>query len=232
MVSIDDAVLARYSHGGKHFEIYVDSTKALDLKEGKAVPISEVLAVEDIFKDAKKGDRAAESSLEESFGTSVVAEVAKKIIKNGEIQLTTEQRRQRVEQKKKAVIAAIAREAYNPQTKTPHTPQRIEQAMTEAHVHVDAFESVNSQVPKVVKAIMTLLPISMERLKIEVLVPPTHTGKVYGSLRKHELENEEWLPDGHLRAVVVIPAGLEDDFYDEINNMTKGETQFKRLNNS
>ena len=38
MVSIDDAVLAKYSHGGKHFEIYVDPVKALEFRDGKDIP--------------------------------------------------------------------------------------------------------------------------------------------------------------------------------------------------
>ncbi|MFH1424166.1 MAG: ribosome assembly factor SBDS [archaeon] len=229
MVSIDDAVLARYAHAGKHFEIYVDPVKALEFRGGKDVPLSEVLAVDAVFKDAKKGDRAAEGSLKETFQTSDLGEITKQILKKGEMQLTTEQKKKMVSDKKKAIIAKIVREAYNPQTKAPHTPQRIEIAMDEAHVQIDPFESTTIQVERAVNAIRSILPISMERLKIEVTVPPAYTGKAYGVLKAHHMEKEEWLPDGNLKAVVTIPAGLEEEFYDELNNISKGGIEFSRI---
>ena len=110
MVSLDKAVLARYSHAGKTFEIYVDSEKALALRDGKDISIHEVLAVEEIYKDARKGDRVSEGALQEVFGTTDVLEIAKQIIKKGEIQLTTEQRKKLVEEKKREIINRIARE--------------------------------------------------------------------------------------------------------------------------
>jgi ribosome maturation protein SDO1 len=229
MVSIDEAVLARYSHGGRHFEIYVDPDKALALKQGQETTLGELLAAEEVYRDAKKGDRITEAALEEVFGTTNLYEVAKQIILKGELQLTTDQRRKLTEERRKAVIAVIAREAYNPQTKAPHTPQRIETAMDEAGVSISPFEPAESQVESVIKAIRPILPISMERLKLEVLVPPAHTGRIYGILKKYNVQKEEWLQDGHLRAVVEIPAGIEEDLYDEVNSIAKGEVTFKRL---
>ena len=229
MVSLDKAVLARYSHGGKNFEIYVDSEKALALRDGADVSIHEVLAVEEIYKDARKGDRVGEGALKEVFGTTDILEVAKQIIKKGEIQLTTEQRRKLIEEKRKRIVNKIAREAYNPQTKTPHPPQRIEAAIEEAHVSIDPFEPVDSQVTKVLKAIRALIPISMEQLRIEVKVPPAYTGKAYSTLKKYPIEKEEWLNDGTLRVIIKIPAGIETDFYDALGVITKGDAEFRRI---
>jgi ribosome maturation protein SDO1 len=229
MVSINDAVLARYSQGGRHFEIYVDPDKALEVKQGKEVPLKELVAVEEIYKDAKKGDRVAESSLADVFGTSDLYPVVKQIIQKGEIQLTTEQRRKMVEEKKKAIIAAITREAYNPQTQTPHPPQRIESAMDEARVHVDPFKSTDEQVPGIINVIRPIIPISIEKLKLEAFIPPAYTGQVYGHLKSFDVQKEDWLNDGTLRIVVQIPAGLENEFYDKINGMTKGEATFKKI---
>ena len=229
MVSINDAVLARYSHGGHHFEIYVDPSRALEIKDGKDVPLKDLVAVEEVYKDAKKGDRASEHLFEEIFGTSDLYLIAKKIIQKGELQLTTDQRRKMVEEKKKAVVAEITREAYNPQTKTPHPPQRIESAMEEARVHIDPFQSVSEQVPKVINAIRPIIAISIEKLKLQVNIPPAYTGQVYGQLKSFDVQKEDWLNDGTLRLIVQIPAGLENEFYDKINGMTKGEATFQKL---
>jgi len=229
MVSIDKAVLARLSTGGKHFEIYVEPQLALEVKHGKEMDMRPVLASLEIFKDAKKGDKAAESSIKETFGTTDVNVVAKEIIRKGELQLTTEQRRHMSEEKKKAIVAKIAREAYNPQTKTPHPPARIEKAIEEARVSIDPFESVDSQAAKIVKAIRQILPISIETFTIEVLIPNTCSGSAYGALKKYGMEKEAWLNDGSLKCVVKIPAGIEADFYSEVNGICKGTAQFTRL---
>jgi len=232
LVSIDKAVLARYSQGGHNFEIYVDPVLALKLKEGNSsVSIRDVLASNEIYKDARKGDKASETVMQEVFNTNDAEQVAFQIIKKGSVQLTTEQRKQMTEEKRKAIVAIIAREAYNPQTKTPHPPQRIQNAMEEARVSIDPFARAEDQIEKIVQALKPLIPISVERLKIEVIIPPEYTGKVYGILKHHSLEKEEWDNNGFLKAVVIIPAGLETDFYDEINNETKGQAQFNKITN-
>ena len=229
MVSIDEAVLARYVHAGRHFEVYVDPAKALKVKNGENIDMAEVLAAQEIYKDARKADRAGEESLQEVFNTTNPLEVAKQIIQKGELQLTTDQRRQMIDERKKSIVALIAREAFNPQTKTPHPPARIEKAIEEAHVSIDPFEKTEVQVEKILKALRPILPITMEQLRIEVLIPPEYTGKVYGTLKNYNLEKEEWMQDGHLKAIVKIPAGIEDDFYDDINSLCKGGAQCKRL---
>ncbi|HDH28440.1 MAG TPA: ribosome assembly factor SBDS, partial [Euryarchaeota archaeon] len=88
MVSLDDAVIARLESHGSSFEILVDPDLALDLKKGKEVDISEVLASEEIFKDSAKGDRASPEHIKEVLGTEDIFEAAKVIIRKGDLQLT------------------------------------------------------------------------------------------------------------------------------------------------
>ena len=71
----------------------VDPDLTLAFRSGEDVDIREVLAVEKIFKDSKKGEKASEELMQEIFGTTNPLEVAEKIIRKGEIQVTTEQRR-------------------------------------------------------------------------------------------------------------------------------------------
>ena len=53
MVSLDDAVIARLDRQGERFEIFVEPELAHEFREGEKKPdLSEVLAVEEIFKDA------------------------------------------------------------------------------------------------------------------------------------------------------------------------------------
>ncbi|HLC37458.1 MAG TPA: ribosome assembly factor SBDS, partial [Candidatus Nanoarchaeia archaeon] len=88
MVDVDKAVIARLKTSGKKFEILVDCDKAIELKQGKNVNLNDVLATDAIFTDVKKGNKAPEKELEDSFGTSDALEISEEIIKKGEVQLT------------------------------------------------------------------------------------------------------------------------------------------------
>src|SRR5438046_9956256 len=99
----------------------------------------------------------------EFFGTTEPLAVAKQIIQRGEIQLTTEQRRQMLEAKRKQIVQYIAANAINPQTAAPHPPQRIENAMEEAKFHIDPLKPVEEQVKEVLDALRPWIPMPSER---------------------------------------------------------------------
>ncbi len=230
MVSLDDAVIARLKKGEEHFEVLVDPYAAADLIDGKEIDIIQILAIDAIFKDSKKGTHAPEEAIKEKFGTDDIAEVAKQIVLNGDIQLTTEQRHKMQKNKKNRIIETISRNAMDPKTKAPHPRQRIELAMDEAGVHVDPFKPVSEQVKTIIEALRPLMPISMEHVRISVKIPPEHIGKAYGVARNYgTLEREEWQSDGSWIGIIKIPAGMQTDFYDKLNDVTKGNVSTKFL---
>lgn len=228
MVKLEDAVIARLSTHGASFEILVDPYLARDLKEGKTVDMRSVLAVDKIFKDARKGEAASEETMKRIFGNTDVFQIAEEIIKRGEVQITTEQRKQMREEKLKQVVSIIARRAINPQTKTPHPPSRIEEAIKQTRIHIDEFVSAEEQVPRVVKAIQSLLPLKFEMAKIAAKIPPAYVGKTQSVVRKMgTLKQEEWLDDGSWAVLLEVPAGLKAEIYDKLNELTRGEVQIK-----
>lgn len=227
MVSLDEAVIARYKHGKKIFEILVDPEGADSIRSGAKEEIDKVLAADEIFVDASKGKKATEEDLMETFSTVEIAEIASTIIKKGELQLTTEQRRKKIEAKKKMVIERIARISINPQTNTPHPPRRIEIAMNEAKVQIDPFKSVDEQVTAIVKALRPIIPIKIEETTIAIKIPAMYTGQVYEIKRNFAVTKEEWQQDGSFIAVVTVPAGVRDDLFSFLNRITKGEAQTK-----
>ncbi|ASJ00062.1 ribosome assembly factor SBDS [Thermococcus gorgonarius] len=229
-ISVDKAVIARLKTHGETFEILVDPYLARDFKEGKDVPIEEILATPYVFKDAHKGDKASEHEMEKIFGTSDPYEVAKIILRKGEVQLTAEQRRQMLEDKKRYIATIIHRHAVDPRTGYPHPVDRILRAMEEAGVHIDIFKDAEAQVPAVIKAIRPLLPIKLEVKVIAVKIPSDYVGKAYGEVRKFgTIKREEWSSDGSWMFVIEIPGGVEEEFYEKLNALTKGEALTKLL---
>jgi ribosome maturation protein SDO1 len=230
MVRLDDAVPARLKTHGTTFEVLVDPDGALALKRGDRVNLEDILAVEDIFENASRGDRSPEEDLQKAFGTMEVLPIAEIIIKKGDISLTAEQRKQFIENKRRQVIEVIARNAINPQTKTPHPPGRIEQAMTEARVNIDPTKSIDDLVKIAMKAIRPLIPIRFEEVEVAVKIPSAYAPKTYGEVAAFgKLIREAWQNDGSWIGVVQIPAGMQTEFYALINRLTKGEAETKLL---
>ena len=227
MVKLEDAVIARYEHAGERFELLVDPDLAMELKHGGKVSIADLLVIDSIFKDAHKGDVKSEERVKAVFGTNDLQTVVERIVREGEVQLTTQQRRDLLEKRKTEIIQFIARNAVNPQTQAPHPPQRIQLAMEEAKVQVDLGKSAQEQLPDILKEIRKLIPISLEHLRVVVRIPALYAGKATPVLHKYDLKKEEWQNDGSLIALVEIPAGLKQDLFNELNHLTHGNVESK-----
>lgn len=230
MITLEDAVIARLEYYGEHFEILVDPDMAADFKRGEAIEVQEILAVEEVFKDANKGDKASEEAMMKAFNTTDILDAVAIIIRKGHVQLTAQQRKEMTEEKRKKIVATITREAINPQTKLPHPARRIEIAMEEAKIHIDPFKSVDEQVNTVLKAIRIKIPIRFERVQVAIKIPGDFSGKVYNVIPEFgKTRKEEWQQDGSWVAIVEIPGGMQDNFYRKLNELTHGQVETKLL---
>lgn len=227
VVSLEKAVTARLVSSGQKFEILVDANKALDLKRGKTVNMNEVLAYPAIYKDVRSSEAVSSQDLQKAFGTTDVLKIAEKIIKEGEVQLTTEQKRSMVEEKKNQIASIISKRGINPQTNTPHPMQRILNAMKETGVNIDPFIDAELQVDKVVNAIKALLPIRFQKVTLQIKIPAQYSGRIHSVLKESgSVKQEQWLADG-LQAVIEILAGVQDEVTQKIANLTHGDFELK-----
>jgi ribosome maturation protein SDO1 len=230
MVTLEEAVTARLKTHGVIFEVLVDPEGAMSYRQGDEVDVEKILAAEDIFENASRGDRSAEEDLVRAFETTDVLTIAAKIIKKGEIQLTAEQRKRIIENKRRQVVSVIAQNAINPQTGTPHPPIRIERAMEEARVNIDPTKSVEEMVNVTMKAIRPIIPIRFEEVDVAVKIPPAYAPKAYGEIATFgKLQKEQWQNDGSWVGVVRLPAGLQNEFYSLVNRLSKGDAETKLL---
>jgi ribosome maturation protein SDO1 len=221
---------ARISKSGEKFEILVKPDPALEFKMGKQLGISQLLVIEEIYSDAGKGTRASSEKLEKAFGTSDSVKIAEEIMKHGELQLTTDQRRQLVEEKRKQIVAFIARNCIDPRTGTPHPPIRIEQALSQIKYSIDPFKSADEQAKDVIEELRVLLPIKMEQMRVAVKILAEFAAKGYGAVKGYgTISREEWQADGALVAVVEMPAGLYGPFVERLGKITQGTIQTKVL---
>jgi ribosome maturation protein SDO1 len=199
-------------------------------REGGELDIDNALVIDDVFEDASTGDRVTEEAIQNTFKTTDIKVIAERIIRDGEINLTTEQRKQLLEEKRRQVVNSIARNAINPQTNTPHPPARIEAAMAEARVHIDPMKSTDDNVKIVLKALRPIIPIRIEEAKMAVKIPPDYTGKAFRKLSGFgKIIKDEWQNDGSWIVVIEIPAGMKEELVDIINSLTKGDGDVREI---
>jgi ribosome maturation protein SDO1 len=229
-IGVDKAVVARLTVSGQKFEILVDPKLALQFRKGEKVSMNDVVAYPVVYKDTKTSESVSPQDLQKSFGVTDPLKVAERILKEGELQLTTEQRREMVEQKRTQIAALISKRGVNPQTNTPHPPQRITNAMDQAGVNIDPFTDAEMQVDKIVKAIKTILPIAFQKVLLQIKIPAQFAGKAYSVIKASgDTKNEQWLNDGSLQIEIEMLAGLQDEFFQKIASMTHGSYESKIL---
>ena len=229
MTSIDKSITAHMDISGERFEVLVDPDLAYQYRIGQKKELNNVLTVEEVFKNFRKGERHTTSALQKAFGTTDVFAIAERIVKNGELALTTDQKRKMLEEKKKQIVAILMRECIDPRTGAPHTQLRLEQSMDAARVHIDGFKDAASQVEEVMKALRPFIPLKVERVRVAVKVPPDHAQRVYGTLKGYGIQKEEWARDGSLIVVLEMPAGMQGEFYEKINRATAGAVETKLM---
>ncbi len=222
-------IVVKYTHDKEVFEIIVDSELAYEYLSGKRTDPVGVLESDDIWKDSGKGVRQSQDKIMKAFGTTDLALVAAKILKDGNVPLTTEHRNKMAEEKRKQVVEEIAKNAMDPRTNAPMPKTRIENAMHEARINIDAFKSVNEQVENTIERIRSILPIKIAVIRIQVIVPAEYAGRSFGIIKQFDVKSEEWMSNGALKAVVELPAGLQNSFYEKINAVSHGNVKSEIL---
>ncbi|MFB6087489.1 MAG: ribosome assembly factor SBDS, partial [Haloarculaceae archaeon] len=119
------------------------------------------------------------------------------------------------------------RNAVNPQMDdAPHPPERIESALEETDFRVDPMEKVESQVDEALDALRPVIPIRFDTVTVAVQLPPDYAGSGQSQVREFgDLQREEWQSDGSWVGVVEFPAGMQNDFYDLVNEVSSGNAE-------
>tara|TARA_Y100000310_G_scaffold345508_1_gene465797 strand:- start:3973 stop:4653 length:681 start_codon:yes stop_codon:yes gene_type:complete len=218
-------VTARIKAKGKQYEIQVDLDEALKVKEDKG-DITSALQSNNIFYDMNKGTVASQSDLKDAFNSTDNYEIAKQIIKKGEIQKTQEFRSEEHEKKIKQVIDLVLQNAVD-QNGNPYTEERIKAAVQEVHYNF-SDKPAEQQLPDLVHKLKGVIPIKVETKRIKLTISAQYTAQIYGIVNQFK-ESEEWLANGDLQVILNIPSGMQIDFYEQLNGITHGTAQSEEL---
>ncbi|RLG48436.1 MAG: ribosome assembly factor SBDS [Thermoproteota archaeon] len=217
-----EPVIARIDIKGKHhFEVYVYPEKAYAYLEGNKINIEDILAIEKVFRDARKGIEASSKDLIQIFGTEDPYQICKRILDEGKVQLTTEYLKKLQERKRRWIINFIHQNFVDPKTNLPHPTSRIERAMKEAKVRVDPYKKAEEQVNQVIEALRKILPLKGGSSRIRVKVPIEMWGKVRAGLSGiGKILREEMSKDGQRVVIdVEIPIRAQGSIYELVGKV-------------
>ena len=218
-----DVSVVKFSFEGEKFEILVKPDPALDFKLGKKKDISSVLISDEIYSDSSKGTKPSTEKLLKAFKTEDQMAIAEIILKKGDLNLTTDQRRKMIEEKRKQIVEYIAKTFVDPRSHLPHPPLRIEQAMKDGRVSIDPQKNTEEQVKEIVEKLRSIIPLKSENLNLEIIVPAQYAAQSYSVLKSTgTLKREDWLANGSLKAILEIPAAARPNVIDRLGSITKG----------
>ncbi|RJU98297.1 MAG: ribosome assembly factor SBDS [Candidatus Poseidoniales archaeon] len=228
MVSLDNAVVARMEKGGKRYEVLLNPDLVDAFKsDPESVDLNAFMAMDEVFHDARGGERPTAEAIENTFGTQDIRTIATTILNKGSIQLTTAQRKAMVERMRQQIVHQIHVQAVDPKTKSPHPKTRIELALDESRYSVDPFKRLEDQVKEAIDKLKPMIPLSFESVRLAFKVPGSAYGSVSRILRPYQ-QKEQWLENGSWAAVIECPAGMKPDLIDQIMRQSS-DTEVKEL---
>ena len=209
------------------FELLTKPGKALKFREGKC-GWNEVLFSDEIYKNPSKGERFTGKELNKTFGTENLEEVAKIIIEKGELQLSAQERKEKMEQIRNGIVTYISQYYIDPKIKNAIPRTRVEAAMESLKFRIDSDLPVEKQALDLVKKFPN---IGLVVKKVETLVTLTipyqylHQTKaiIYGNAR---IQGQKQTDEGIEYQVSMIP-GDYDKIISSLNKVTKGDYQMK-----
>lgn len=228
MVDVNKAFTVRYKKDNKELEILVDFDLLEDFKKDpNNKNIYDILADYKIYKDQKKGEIAPETFLKELFNNKDEETILKEIAINGECQIPTAYLNKLREEKKMQVINYISENSVNPANKSKYTRSMIEGEINKLKYNFNGNRDHVKQAEEVTQLLKKIMPISIEKIVIEINVPGMYCGAFYGPFRKYgNITKEYFDKDGNLRMHMETTHGLVDDVINYIKNKSNNEAEY------
>lgn len=216
-------MLARLKRGKTTFEVLVHEGLIDDYRSGKLRQI-DVVPIQNVFSDISKAEKASDQQLEVAFGTSVVEEVIDIILKEGDVQESESERKERMEAKHQEVISAIQKMCVTSDDK-PIPTYRIESALKAIHAHIDIDGDASRQAESFYEKLTEVIPIKRAKTDMEAIitVPLALSGAASTIIRRHCTVQREIYHDRAKYEVEVLEC---DMLLKDLAKATNGDYEF------
>jgi ribosome maturation protein SDO1 len=212
----------RFKSNKNQFEVLCNPGTVLKYRDGQ-LGIDKVLFAENVYKNFQTGDKAKESDLVEAFGTANEMECIQKILDQGEYSLSTKERQELVEKKRKEMITFIHKQYVDPRTKVPHPLTRIETVIKDMKLNVDPFKPAEKQVEAIYSKLVEKMPLKKTLVYASLSLKHQFIGKCMPvAHRWGQVSGEQYDHVGVTMDLAIVPGDF-DALVHELHNQTKGD---------
>jgi ribosome maturation protein SDO1 len=213
----------RYKSGKHTFEILCHPGTVLKYRDGQ-LDMDKVLFADNIFKNYSTGDRAKEAELIEVFGTSNQQECIKKILDTGEYHLSTKERQELVEKKKREMINFVHKNYIDPRNRLPHPVVRIEQAFKDLKVlNVDPFKPAEKQVQDIYSKLVEKIPLRKTLVYASLQLKHQFIGAGMPVAHRYAQVSGEKYDHIGVTMDLALPPGDYDALVNDLHKVCKGD---------
>jgi ribosome maturation protein SDO1 len=218
-------IIVRLTKNKKQFEILTHHGAVDKWRDGK-LGWAKVTVSDDVYKNVNKGDRYTNKDLEESFGTSIQEECLRIIARDGEIQLTTQDRKEKTEEKYKQIVNYIHKYYINPKTKQPHPVTHIQAALEQVNFKATFEDSIEKQVDLAMKKLIGVLICKKSVMEGTLIIPTQYISSCYNVINGLcDVQKENHTSNSCEMYISIIPGNF-DTLTTKLNAITKGEFDF------
>lgn len=158
----------RLKSHGKRFEIACYKNKVVNWRDGTEKDINEVIQTDTIFENVERGIWAKEKDLKKVFGTIDPETICRKILKEGEFQVSDKERETQLESLFRDVATFVVEKCVNPQSGRQLTLGLVESALHQIHFAVKPDKPMKPQALKAIEQLCKAMPESIERAKMRL----------------------------------------------------------------
>lgn len=213
--------LVRYKHGKKTYEVVTKPGAVRKYRDGK-LGWDNVLMVDAVFTNYKKGNVVREKELKAVFGTTDQLQAAKIIVDKGDAQVSASERKKDYNEHKKAVIGYIHRTYIN-EKGLPHPLSRLEGIVEESKVRLDPSKHVVKQAEEIVTKMRGVLIFKKSVMEYTLFLERKYVKKCEPIVHKN-CDVQKTTDDSTGRTwALSIPHCNFDRLCTELTNITDGD---------
>eukprot|EP00667_Euglena_gracilis_P006322 EG_transcript_6367 len=183
----DNISIVSMERGGKHFEVACYRNKVTDWKSGVEKDLANVIQVERVFVNVKKGEFAAKSDLQRIFPGKEEMEIIQEILGKGVSQVNTMEREFHRDKLFKQIAHTAAEMSVDPWYHRLYTGRIIEKAMDQFGYSLKPAVPVKAQAIEVIRFLKAEgMPIERASMKFVVDFPTVESRDLLGKwVRNH-----------------------------------------------
>ena len=217
--------IVRFQKGKLKFEVLAKKGAVVKYREQR-LSVQHVLLIDTIYSKCSQGKVAKSSDLKRVFGTADFMQCASQILQNGDLSLSSSERKAKMDTKKHEIVYYISKNYINPLSKCPHPSDRILSCMEECNIKINATKSTKTQSLNAIKKMSgTLFFAKAAALSISLSIKYKYDinkiGQLINRISGGSSYQQKWNEKGCVFVMELSKADLED-LSNKLNKLTNG----------